>query len=690
MAAAINDIRTNISQLEYNKFVELSAANSIFQPISVVRWTYPDGRLNALPISSVDIYPKYAVLSYIANPEEINVNNFAVSAEEFTVYFDELESCLAVLTAYKYADIDGQVRTNTLFDVATAQFELSNFILNTRLDILTSVDYSTSANQVRTNTILEVLTGNNFTSTERTNTLLNTLTAINEDISENTDGIETRLDELTSVNFATSANQVRTNTILDTLSSQHSTTNALLNVLSSSQDRANALIDTLTASGLDVDLNTDGLESRLDVLTAVDFATSANQDREINILESLTAIALKIEHNTDGVESKLDHLTGGDDRSNSLLNTLTSVLADTNLLLDTLTGNSLSANDRNNSLLDTLTSIANNIDLNTDGLENRLDVLTAVDFATSANQIRSNTLTEVLTSDSLLINTQLYTLTSNFESLLQKSDTVISLANTLTSFNSEIKNTVYSISARADVITDVLFPRTNNLLDTISATSYTQVLYLDRANSLLETLTATAERIDLNTDGLEARLDVLTAVDYSTATNQVRTNTILETLTSDNVLNYQRTNSLLETLTATGIQVDLNTDGLESRLDVLTAVDYSTATNQVKTNEILDALSATCDLIRIDADALTNVDYATTAKQDIIISLLQSLSTVNRVNGFVIPDYNRIKNYYYTPSKNLSQVDYIKNTTVVGSLSFWYVGSNTDTDALLEEVIKIL
>lgn len=65
-------------------------------------------------------------------------------------------------------------------------------------------------------------------------------------------------------------------------------------------------------------------------------------------------------------------------------------------------------------------------------------------------------------------------------------------------------------------------------------------------------------------------------------------------------------------------------------------------------------------------------------------------ATTNRINGFVIPDYNRIANTYYGTSNNLSQVDYKMDSTVVASLSFTYVTPTSADNALLAEVIKIL
>jgi len=58
---------------EQGKFVQL-ADNSQFPPVSVIRYSYPDTssafpeNAGALPLSSLDIYPKYAVLTHIVNP----------------------------------------------------------------------------------------------------------------------------------------------------------------------------------------------------------------------------------------------------------------------------------------------------------------------------------------------------------------------------------------------------------------------------------------------------------------------------------------------------------------------------------------------------------------------------------------------------------------------------------------------
>jgi hypothetical protein len=52
---------------EFGKFVEITG-NSNYPAVSVVRWSYPDtssafpSNSGLSPLSSVDVYPKYAVL----------------------------------------------------------------------------------------------------------------------------------------------------------------------------------------------------------------------------------------------------------------------------------------------------------------------------------------------------------------------------------------------------------------------------------------------------------------------------------------------------------------------------------------------------------------------------------------------------------------------------------------------------
>ena len=56
-------------QVEYQKFLQLDN-DTRYPPVSVTRYSYRD---SAPPVSSVDVYPKTAVLTYITNPQDIQV-----------------------------------------------------------------------------------------------------------------------------------------------------------------------------------------------------------------------------------------------------------------------------------------------------------------------------------------------------------------------------------------------------------------------------------------------------------------------------------------------------------------------------------------------------------------------------------------------------------------------------------------
>jgi len=145
----------------------------------------------------------------------------------------------------------------------------------------------------------------------------------------------------------------------------------------------------------------------------------------------------------------------------------------------------------------------------------------------------------------------------------------------------------------------------------------------------------------------------------------------------------RETNTLLNALTAKSVDIDVNTDEVEdliresnTLLNNLTSVDYSTGIKQDITNTLLDTL--------------TGVDYATSFKQDLTNTLLAAITaTSNRINGFVVPDYNKIKNFYYGSSTNISNVQYIQDSTVVAELSFTYVDPVSAEGARLDEVIKL-
>jgi hypothetical protein len=71
-----NNVVRNYQTAEYGKFVEI-VDNTLFPPISVVRWSYPDtssafpSNSGLMPLSSIEIFPKYAVLTKSIEAPEI-------------------------------------------------------------------------------------------------------------------------------------------------------------------------------------------------------------------------------------------------------------------------------------------------------------------------------------------------------------------------------------------------------------------------------------------------------------------------------------------------------------------------------------------------------------------------------------------------------------------------------------------
>jgi hypothetical protein len=69
-------IYVNRSQAEQAIYIELDG-DSRFPSVSVTRYDYPDrtqafpNNVNAQPLTSVEIYPKFATLNYVVNPEDM-------------------------------------------------------------------------------------------------------------------------------------------------------------------------------------------------------------------------------------------------------------------------------------------------------------------------------------------------------------------------------------------------------------------------------------------------------------------------------------------------------------------------------------------------------------------------------------------------------------------------------------------
>jgi hypothetical protein len=90
--------------LEYGKFVELQN-DARFPPISVVHYEYPD--MGTPGVSSLSIYPKSALITYLANASDINVTLSASEVDignvglvdHYTTGFDTFASVVYTNTA---------------------------------------------------------------------------------------------------------------------------------------------------------------------------------------------------------------------------------------------------------------------------------------------------------------------------------------------------------------------------------------------------------------------------------------------------------------------------------------------------------------------------------------------------------------------------------------------------------------
>jgi len=87
-----SNVVANAQTVEHGKFLEIQG-DTRFPAISVVRNEYADS--STASVSSVSIYPKYAVITYLANPEDIKVS---LSAENINVNLADVENILNVIS----------------------------------------------------------------------------------------------------------------------------------------------------------------------------------------------------------------------------------------------------------------------------------------------------------------------------------------------------------------------------------------------------------------------------------------------------------------------------------------------------------------------------------------------------------------------------------------------------------------
>jgi hypothetical protein len=280
------NVIANPQTAEYGKFTQLNGTR--FPAVSVARIQYPDksqafpGNTNALPVTTIDVYPKFGVLSYIANTDD-----FAVSLSAGQINLD------TSLIEFHISNIDAEttIMANALTATEWNTFDAASGINELNYNFVTAAAVLT-ANQFNTNTLLNSVTANQATAVNQTttNTLLNSVTA-------NQTTLVTLTRTLTA-NNATAVNQVVTNTLLNSVTANQATQITLEKTLS-----ANSVFGTLSSQPLYV-VNPDPVTTvttittptqldafgRLRVSTPLTLFDSSHRYRDNNLWSTLTAV----------------------------------------------------------------------------------------------------------------------------------------------------------------------------------------------------------------------------------------------------------------------------------------------------------------------------------------------------------------------------------------------------------------
>lgn len=143
---------TSYQTAEQGKFLQLGTGSN-FPPVSVIRLSYPDTS-NAFPqnsavspLSSVDVYSKYAVLTHLVNPEDIKIS---LSANSITVSNQRVETLLnAISSQISYIQTYTDDLESNTFDTASACDDTYRELVkvNSNIRTLSSTDFSIYASR---------------------------------------------------------------------------------------------------------------------------------------------------------------------------------------------------------------------------------------------------------------------------------------------------------------------------------------------------------------------------------------------------------------------------------------------------------------------------------------------------------------------------------------------------------------
>ncbi|NDD52437.1 hypothetical protein EBZ39_00915 [bacterium] len=129
------NLTVNRSQAEQAIYLELEG-DSRFPAVSVTHFQYPDkteafpGNINARPLSSVEVFPKFATLNYIVNPEDVTYGLLAqdgfIVADNTSGQVNGTFSTIQVISACKF---QGLTATSSSTSKITAYELPQNFSL---------------------------------------------------------------------------------------------------------------------------------------------------------------------------------------------------------------------------------------------------------------------------------------------------------------------------------------------------------------------------------------------------------------------------------------------------------------------------------------------------------------------------------------------------------------------------------
>lgn len=138
-----SDVRAHITSLEHSKFVEIQ--DTRYPAVSVTRVQYPESNLMP-PVSTVEVYPKHAVLAYIANSEDVKGGGLSLSSTDtllsvLTGQVKNIQSLSNVLTAQNAVKVSGWGALSASVSNIPTQFPstpatLVSILNNTGTDIL--------------------------------------------------------------------------------------------------------------------------------------------------------------------------------------------------------------------------------------------------------------------------------------------------------------------------------------------------------------------------------------------------------------------------------------------------------------------------------------------------------------------------------------------------------------------------